>query len=151
MQINQNMRDIRTLKEIPQKAVAANMHTSQNSISRLERSKTKMTDEKKKAASEALGVSEDVLEAFHEKHVFISTCQKGGTMSQAGAIHNVLPEESLEGFRAAVQSQQEEIKHLRADMALFREENRRLREELASMVTLVSDKAFKGQRAGVGA
>jgi len=83
-----------------------------------------------------LGVSVEMLEHFHEKHIFISNGQQGGTMSQAGIIQNPLPEDSLEGFRAAIQNQQEEIKHLRADLALFREENRRLREEASQMAKL---------------
>ena len=143
MQINQNMHDIRVLKNIPQKAMAFEMGNSQNNYSRLERGKIKMTDEKKKKAAEVLRVSEEFLETFHEKHIFISNGQQGGTMSQAGIIQNALPEESLEGFRSAVQNQQEEIKHLRGDLAMFRDENRRLREELSQLTKLISGKSLK--------
>lgn len=141
MQINQNLRDIRAMKDIPQKLIADKMGLSQNSYSRLERGKIKMTEEKKKKAAEALGVPEEFLETFHEKHIFISNGQQGGTMSQAGVIQNPLPEESLEGFRAAIQNQQEEIKHLRADLAMFREENRRLREENSMISKLTSERS----------
>jgi transcriptional regulator with XRE-family HTH domain len=117
MQVNHNMRSLRLLQDIGQKELAAKMHTSQNNISRLERGKIKMTEEKKKSAAEALGVSEEVLDHFHEKHIFISQGQKGGSVSQAGTVQNALPEESLEGFRAAIQSLQDENRHLRVDLA----------------------------------
>jgi len=48
MQINQNLRDIRAFKDIRQKVMAFEMGLSQNSYSRLERGKTKMTDKKRK-------------------------------------------------------------------------------------------------------
>jgi hypothetical protein len=66
-----NMRSLRLLQDIGQKELAAKMNTSQNNISRLERGKIKMTEEKKKSAAEALGVSEEVLDHFHERHIFL--------------------------------------------------------------------------------
>jgi regulator of replication initiation timing len=62
-------------------------------------------------------------------------------VSQAGTVQNALSEESLEGFRAAIQSLQEENKHLRIDLAQFREENRQLRAETQRMATLFSANA----------
>ncbi|MFN0214813.1 MAG: helix-turn-helix domain-containing protein [Saprospiraceae bacterium] len=145
------MRDIRALKGVKQHVIAQEMNLSQNGYSRLERGKTKMTEEKKKKAPEALGVSEEFLENFHEKHIFISNGQQGGMMSQAGIIQNPLPEESLEGFRAAIQNQQEEIKHLRADLASFRDENRRLREENSKISKMISEKSSISRTAEIGA
>ena len=137
MQINQNLRDIRALKNIPQKLIADKMGLSQNTYSRLERGKIKMTGAKKKKAAEVLGVSEEFLETFHEQHTFATS----GSQQQRTLNHS-MPEESLEGFRAAIQQQQEEIKHLRADLALFKAENQQLRIENNQLSKLSRENAF---------
>jgi transcriptional regulator with XRE-family HTH domain len=121
MQIYENVRSIRAMISCKQETVAKKMGISQNAYSRLERGKVKMTIEKKKALSEALGISEETIEFFHERKVFFTQKQ------QYGAHESLCPQPSLkdqlEGFRSAVAT-------LQSDNNYLRQENKELRELL---------------------
>ena len=95
-----------------------------------------MTEEKKIRAAVALGISKECLETFHEKQFFVSIEQQESQVSPMEYSHQALPMESLEGFRAALVAQKEEIMRLRDDLSAYQEDNRRLQAEIARLSKL---------------
>jgi transcriptional regulator with XRE-family HTH domain len=121
-QFNKNMRAARKLNDIKQEIISHKLGVSQNTYSRLERGKIKMTEEKKKKIAEAFDTTEEIIEDFHRRPVFINNDQTGGHANNACSITYSEPENANDGYRIAIGVLQNDNAQLKEDkLALFNE------------------------------
>jgi len=133
MKIGDKVKKIREIKNISQEQLAEKLNITPQAYSKLERSKTKMDEERLEQIAEHLGVSADLIRSFEPNNLFINTAQNVGNSSKMIIKNNEnqqIIDIIINSKDEIINQQKERIERLQADNEFLKAQLKQITELL---------------------